>query len=680
MLAIDDNVQTVRRIGPRKAKILENNLRIHTLRDALNTYPRQYEDRTEITPIAEIFEPGKYAVRAVIGSPPCTTRVRSNMTLTQFSIYDSSGAMKVTFFNAQYFASKLQEGQEYLFYGQVQINKWGRTLASPQVESGDLSQAARIVPIYPLSAGLIQNDMRQVTDTALSAIPKPFPDPLPETLRIKYQLLDGATAISAIHRPSAMEDVAEARRRIIFEDLFLFCCGMRQIKMRRQQETGIRFSSRLQKFFSVLPFAPTNAQRRAIEEIAADCNTGRPMNRLVQGDVGSGKTVVAAALCVLAAQNGYQAAFMAPTEILAVQHAKTILPLLEKLGIKGTLLISSLPAAQKREALADIEQGKAQVVIGTHALIQKGVTFHRLGAVIADEQHRFGVSQRAALSDKGEKPHVLVMSATPIPRTFALLVYGDLDVSILDETPPGRSHVKTYAVGEDMRQRITAFMDKQIAAGGQVYVVCPLIEESDTDEHLNSVEKYAHELQEKLPHRRIALLHGRMKASEKEAVMQDFAAQKYDIMVATTVIEVGVDVPNANLMVVENAERFGLSQLHQLRGRVGRGTRQSYCVFFGADQGEPARRRLKTLCKTHDGFAIAQADLEQRGPGDFFGQRQHGLPMFRMEETMNDMSLVQAAQREAELFLREHPTLEGYPVLQKRIDQFFDINAQAAFN
>lgn len=677
MPTMDDSVQFVRRIGPKKAKLLEK-LHIRTLRDTLNVYPRQYEDRTQVIPIRKIFEPGKYALRAIVGSPPRVIHVRENMTLTQFTIFDSSDSMRMTFFNAPYITAVLREGQEYSFYGQVQINGQTRTLLSPQVEKGDISQTARIVPIYPLTAGLNQSDMQQITEAALSAIPENWADPLPEALRTKYQLLDSAAAMRAIHRPAVMEDITEARRRIIFEDLFLLCCGLQHLKTHRQQESGFRFSrDGLQKFFSVLPFTPTNAQRRAIDEIAMDCASGRPMNRLVQGDVGSGKTIVAAALCVLAVQNGWQAAFMAPTEILAMQHAKTLLPLLEKLGMTGTLLTGSLPAAQKRAALTDIEQGKAQVVIGTHTLIQKNVVFQRLGAVIADEQHRFGVAQRAALSNKGKRPHMLVMSATPIPRTLALIFYGDLDVSILDEVPPGRSPVKTYAVGQNMRQRITAFIEKQIAEGGQVYVVCPLIEESGSN--LTSAEQYARDLQKALPRRRIAILHGRMKNAEKETIMQAFAAQTYDILVATTVIEVGVDVPNANLMVVENAERFGLSQLHQLRGRVGRGTRQSYCIFFGADQGETARKRLKTLCKTNDGFAIARADLEQRGPGDFFGQRQHGLPVFRMAEAMNDLSLLQAAQREAEIFLQTH-SLKEYPVLQKQIEQFFDPGNRETFN
>ena len=521
--------------------------------------------------------------------------------------------------------------------------------------------------------------MARVTEAALDAVPGDWPDPLPEVLRARYNLPDATDALAAIHRPQSAQDVTEARRRMVFEELFLLCCGLQQLKERRKADAGLVFSdTSLADFFTALPFSPTGAQRRAIEEIAADCASGRPMNRLVQGDVGSGKTIVAAALCALAAKSGYQAAFMAPTEILAAQHAETLAPLLEKLGISCTLLTGSMNAAQKRAALAAIESGAAQVVIGTHALIQQSVTFHRLGAVVADEQHRFGVAQRAALSAKGQTPHVLVMSATPIPRTLALILYGDLDVSVLDEVPPGRQPVETYAVGENMRRRITAFIDKQIREGGQVYVVCPLVEEGEMN--LKSAEQHAVDLQKALPQRRVAVLHGRMKSAEKERVMQAFAAQEYDILVATTVIEVGVDVPNANLMVVEDADRFGLSQLHQLRGRVGRGTRQSYCIFFGADKGQTARERLKILCKTNDGFEVARADLSQRGPGDFFGRRQHGLPALHVADPIADLALMQSAREEAEQILQADPTLAGYPELRARVRRMFEERDDEAFN
>ncbi|HJC13162.1 MAG TPA: ATP-dependent DNA helicase RecG [Candidatus Agathobaculum intestinigallinarum] len=680
MPALDDSIQFVKGIGPKKAKLFEK-LHIRTLRDALETYPRDYEDRTRIIRIADINAEDKYAIRAVVGTEPKVNRIRKGLTLVKCTIFDESGSLNVTYFNNPYAAALLRVGQEYVFYGKVQGWGRGRTLISPQSEkvAPDADHPGRIVPVYPLTAGLTQRDMERVTDAALAAVPGDWPDPLPEILRAKYRLLDAADAIAAIHRPQTANEVGQARRRMVFEELFLLCCGLQQLKERRKADTGIVFAQNgLDAFFETLPFSPTGAQRRAIAEIAADCASGKPMNRLVQGDVGSGKTVVAAALCALAAQNGWQAAFMAPTEILAAQHAETLAPMLEKLGISCTLLTGSMTAAQKRAALAAIETGAAQVVVGTHALIQQGVTFHRLGAVVADEQHRFGVSQRAALSAKGETPHVLVMSATPIPRTLALILYGDLDVSVLDEIPPGRSPVETYAVGQNMRKRITAFIDKQVEAGGQVYVVCPLVEEGETG--LKSAEQHAKDLQSALPHRRVAVLHGRMKNADKDQIMRDFAARQYDILVATTVIEVGVDVPNANLMVVEDADRFGLSQLHQLRGRVGRGTRQSYCIFFGADKGEAARERLKILCRTGDGFEIARADLAQRGPGDFFGRRQHGLPTLHIADLAADLALMQDAREEAETILQHDPALSGYPLLYDRVQRMFAARDDEAFN
>ena len=680
MPALEDSIQFVKGIGPKKAKLFEK-LHIRTLRAALETYPRDYEDRTRITRIADIDAEDKYAIRAVVGTEPKVNRIRKGLTLVKCTIFDESGSLNVTYFNNPYAAALLRVGQEYVFYGRVQGWGRGRTLISPQSEkvAPDADHPGRIVPVYPLTAGLTQRDMERVTDAALAAVPGDWPDPLPEVLRAKYRLLDAADALAAIHRPQTADDVAQARRRMVFEELFLLCCGLQQLKERRKADQGIVFAQAgLEAFYETLPFAPTGAQRRAIAEIAADCASGRPMNRLVQGDVGSGKTVVAAALCALAAQNGWQAAFMAPTEILAAQHAEKLAPMLEKLGISCTLLTGSMTAAQKRAALAAIESGAAQVVVGTHALIQQGVTFHRLGAVVADEQHRFGVAQRAALSAKGEMPHVLVMSATPIPRTLALILYGDLDVSVLDEIPPGRSPVETYAVGQNMRKRITAFIDKQVEAGGQVYVVCPLVEAGELN--LKSAEQHAKDLQAALPHRRVAVLHGRMKNADKDQVMRDFAAKKYDILVATTVIEVGVDVPNANLMVVEDADRFGLSQLHQLRGRVGRGTRQSYCIFFGADKGEAARERLKILCKTGDGFEIARADLAQRGPGDFFGRRQHGLPALHVADLAADLALMQSAREEAEAILSADPELEGYPLLRERVQRMFAERDDEAFN
>lgn len=680
MSTLADSVQCVKRIGPKKARLLEK-LHVRTLQDALEGYPRDYEDRTHITPIADIQGEGKYCIRATVSATPLARQVRPGLTVANCKVYDGTGTLNVVYFNNKYTIALLRAGEEYLFCGKIQSWARGFSLVSPATEkiADGAENPCRIVPIYPLTAGLSQLDMMSVTEAALLAVPGDYPDPLPEALRVKYHLLDSLDALEAIHRPKSLEDVAQARRRMVFEDLFLFCCGLQQIKEQRRRGTGPLFDpTELNPFFAALPFQLTTAQRRAIDEIAADCTSGRPMNRLLQGDVGSGKTIVAAALCALAVGNGYQAAFMAPTEILAAQHAETLTPLLRKVGISVTLLTGSMNASAKRAALEALHTGTAQVAVGTHALIQKDVAFQRLGAVVADEQHRFGVAQRAALAAKGQDPHMLVMSATPIPRTLALLLYGDLDVSILDELPPGRQPVATFAVGENMRSRITAFIEKQVAAGGQVYVVCPLIEEGETD--LKSAEQHAADLRQCLPRRRIAVLHGRMKNAEKEQIMRDFSARKYDILVATTVIEVGMDVPNANLMVVEDADRFGLSQLHQLRGRVGRGSRASYCIFFGADKGELARDRLRILCKTNDGFKIAQADLAQRGPGDFFGSRQHGLPALHIADMNTDLALMQAAREEAETILRQDPLLDGYPELQRRVQRMLAEQEREAFN
>ena len=683
MPSVDDSIQFVKGIGPKKAKLLEK-LHIRTLRDALETYPRDYEDRTHITPIAEIDMEDKYAVRAVVGTEPKVNRIRKGLTLVKCTIYDETGTLNVTYFNNPYAAAQLRVGQEYVFYGKVQGFGRGRTMVSPQSEklAPDADHPGRIVPVYPLTAGVGQSLLHRAIRQGLDEGADRLPDLLPAELRRQHGLCDVRYAYENIHFPADDAALAAARRRLAFEELYFLTLGLRLLRARRTTVKGKTCAAvDMTPFFGALPFSLTGAQARAVDDILRDMTAERPMNRLVQGDVGSGKTVVAAGLCALAAQNGWQAAFMAPTEILAAQHAETLAPMLDKLGISCTLLTGSMTAAQKRAALAAIETGAAQVVVGTHALIQQGVQFHRLGAVIADEQHRFGVAQRAALSAKGGSPHVLVMSATPIPRTLALIMYGDLDVSVLDEIPPGRSPVETYAVGENMRKRITAFIDKQVGLGGQAYVVCPLIEDSENAEtKLKSAEQHAKDLQKLLPHRRVAVLHGRMKNAEKDQIMRDFAAQKYDILVATTVIEVGVDVPNANLMVVEDADRFGLSQLHQLRGRVGRGTRQSYCVFFGADKGQVARERLRILCRTGDGFEVARADLAQRGPGDFFGQRQHGLPALHVADLAADLALMQNAREEAEALLSADPTLAGYPILLDRVQRMFAEQNDEAFN
>ncbi len=676
---LTNDVCFVKGIGPRKAKMLEK-MNIHTLADVLETYPRDYEDRTHITPISELIEGEKMAVRAVVATQPNVRHIRKGMDITKCTVYDDTGTLEIVYFNNKYTAAQLKRGTEYLFYGRVQIYGRQFSMLSPVHEKCEENSKGRIVPVYPLTAGISQQDFQRLSDAALSCKISENADPIPKNILEKYDLPPLNRAIYQIHRPENIHQVSKARRRIMFEELFLLCCGLNQMKQHRHHEQGLIFQNvNLDDFWKMIEFKPTNAQLRAVNDCVKDVQSSKPMNRLIQGDVGSGKTLVAAALCMLAVKNGYQAAVMAPTEILANQHEQSLSPIFAKLGIETVLLTGSMGVKAKREALEKIEQGYAKVVIGTHALIQKGVNFAKLGAVVADEQHRFGVNQRAMLREKGEHPHTLVMSATPIPRTLALIMYGDLDVSIIDELPPNRTPVETYAVGEKMRKRIIAFMEKQIEDGGQVYVVCPLIEEGESDLELKSAEEYAQKLAKVLPHRRIGVLHGRMKPSEKDSVMQMFASGKMDILVATTVIEVGVNVPNASLMVVEDANRFGLSQLHQLRGRVGRGKRKSYCIFFGADKGMVARQRLGVLTQTNDGFEVARADLAQRGPGDFFGNRQHGLPTLKNVDVIADIQAMEQARYEAETLLESDPELEHYPVLKKRIERMFNA-AGGTFN
>lgn len=671
-MELGSSVRGVRLIGPKKAAALEA-MGVRTLQDALETYPRDYEDRTRIVPIAQLCDGDKVSVCAVVGTTPAVQHVRRGMDLTKLTVFDETGTLQIVYFNNKYVAAQLREGRCYLFYGTIQGEGRQRRMISPVLEPvpEDASPRGRIVPVYPLCAGLTQRDLLRVTDEALAALGNANPpDCLPPYLLQKYALPALMEGLRLIHRPQNQEEVRTARRRLCFEELFLLSCGLARLRERRRDERGLLFKNRsLDAFWRALGFAPTGAQQRATAELTHDVGTGRPMNRLVQGDVGSGKTVVAAALCALAAQNGYQSALMAPTEILAAQHYETLSPLLAKLGAQCVLLTGSMGARDKRDALAALADGRAAVAIGTHALIQKDVQFHNLGAVVADEQHRFGVRQRALLSAKGDAPHVLVMSATPIPRTLALILYGDLDVSVLDELPPGRQPIQTYAVGEEMRTRIYKFIEKQCALGGQAYVVCPLVEDGDLG--LKSAEQHAETLRNALPNRRIGLLHGRMKPAEKDETMRAFSMGMLDVLVSTTVIEVGVNVPNATLMIVEDADRFGLSQLHQLRGRVGRGTRQSYCVFFGADKGAKARQRLELLARTADGFEIARADLAMRGPGDFFGARQHGLPPLHVADLAADMALLESAQEEAAALLKDDPELARWPILRARVSRLW---------
>lgn len=646
MARLSDSVTILKGVGPAKAKLFAN-LNIFTLRDLICHFPRGYEDRTRLVTIDKLEVDRPACFRAVVMNHPRTNHIRKGLDLTKVQVADSTARLNLTFFNSRFAAENLQYGKEYFFYGAVSGDFIGYNMTNPVFEALDSQPVStrRILPIYPLTAGLNNATILRAVRQAL-AICDPPAEIIPEPVRREYGILPAERAYGAIHEPATMEEAELAKRRLVFEEFFVFSAGLSLIRASRAEKKIPPLENvEMEDFFGALPFQLTGAQRRAIEEIRSDVTKGAPMNRMVQGDVGSGKTMVAAAAAYLAVQNHRQAALMAPTEILAEQHYQSLGRLFAPLGLRLALLTGSMKEKEKREVRAAVAEGTVDLVVGTHALITDATSFHDLGMVIADEQHRFGVAQRSRLSAKGNAPHVLVMSATPIPRSLALIMYGDLDVSILDELPPGRQGVDTFLVGESYRARINAFIRKQVVEGHQCFVVCPAVEENE-ELGLKSAESWAQTLQQTVfPDLRVMLLHGQMKGAQKEAVMSAFAAGEGDVLVATTVIEVGVDVPNATLMVIEDADRFGLSQLHQLRGRVGRGGHKSYCILTTHNRNGETVGRLKAFCATNDGFKIAEEDLKMRGPGDFFGSRQSGLPAFRVADLSFDLQTLKDAQQ-----------------------------------
>ena len=675
MAELNTDVRYIKGIGEQRAKAL-GKLGIRTLQDLVSYFPRRYEDRTQTKSIAEL-EPGETAgVAAMVAAAPTVSRVRQGLDLVKLRAVDETGALDVTFFNQTWLRTSLHVGDTYIFYGKAEGTQRRRQMTNPIVEpEGRRESTGRIVPIYPLTAGVSQLILSRSIRQGLNACGGILPDVLPDSVRQGHQLCRIGYAYENIHFPENAEALDIARRRLAFEELFLFTIGLKRLRSRREvaQVTPCRDVD-MSPFYESLPFTLTDAQRRCVTEALADMRSGSPMNRLCQGDVGSGKTMVAAACVYFMAQNGRQAALMAPTEILAQQHYAGLAPLMERLGIRCALLTGSTPARTKRSICAQLAGGEIQFAIGTHALISQGVEYQDLGLVVTDEQHRFGVAQRAALAAKGHSPHTLVMSATPIPRTLALILYGDLDVSIIDQLPPGRQPIDTFAVPGSYHQRLYAFIRKLVGEGRQAYIVCPMVAENDElPDERKAVTAYAKMLQDgPLSDLRIAAVHGKMKPKEKDAVMTAFAGGEADVLVSTTVIEVGVDVPNAAVMVIENAERFGLSQLHQLRGRVGRGKFKSYCVLVSDNQNEETRQRLKVMTKTSDGFKIAEEDLRLRGPGDFFGQRQHGLPGLKVADLGCDTKLLQEAQSAAESLLAEDPELRTCPATAERIRTLFE--------
>ena len=674
MARLGDPVTILKGVGEAKAKLFAN-LNIFTLGDLICHFPRGYEDRTKLVTISELSPDVPACFRATVMNNPRTAHIRKGLDMTKVQLADTTGRLNVTFFNNRFAAGQLEYGREYIFYGAVSGDFVGYNMTNPVFENPDSPglTTRRVLPIYPLTAGLTNAAVGKAVLQAL-AVCDPPAEILPEAVRAEYGILPAEEAYHAIHQPRDMEQAAQAKKRLIFEEFFVFSAGLSLMRASRAEKKCAPYTNfNMKPFYGSLPFSLTGAQSRAVEEILSDFRSGKPMNRLVQGDVGSGKTMVAAAAAYCAAGNGAQTALMAPTEILAEQHYASLSKLFAPLGITVDLLTGSMTVRQKREARERLASGETQVVVGTHALLTDATRFLRLGLVIADEQHRFGVAQRSKLSEKGEDPHLLVMSATPIPRTLALLMYGDLDVSILDELPPGRQTVETFLVGESYRARINAFIRKQVAEGHQCFVVCPAVEENQ-ELGVKAASAWAETLQQTVfPDLRIALLHGQMKGAEKEAAMAAFARGEADVMVATTVIEVGVDVPNATLMVIEDADRFGLSQLHQLRGRVGRGKAKSYCILTSHNGNPETLQRLKALCKTNDGFRIAEEDLKLRGPGDFFGSRQSGLPAFRVGDLSCDLATLKQAQTASAQWIDAHGT-EDTPearALRERIGELF---------
>ena len=666
-------------IGAKRAELFHK-LGVYSVGQLLNYYPRDYEDWSDITDISDVVDNTTVCIRAVVGSAFKTGYTKSGKFIARVAVYDESGGAELVFFNNRYIVDMLKYGGTYLFFGKASHTLDGVSMVSP-VFQPDKSFAA-VQPVYNLTAGLNNKFIINTMKKALQLLPETVNDPLPDELRQKYKLCDLKYAINNIHFPERIAALESARKRLVVEELLVLNLGLRSLKNRKRSvNRNLIVEDYSEQFESLLPFELTSAQKRVIGECVGDMkNPELTLNRLVQGDVGSGKTAVAASICYTTIKNGKQCAFMAPTEILAEQHYNSLKELLEPVGIKTALLTGSLKTSEKDSIRQMLESGEIDLVIGTHALITDKTLFSDLGLVVTDEQHRFGVAQRAKLLSKGNSPHLLVMSATPIPRTLGLIIFGDLDISIIDELPPGRQEIETLIIDSSKRVRALGFVRDEVKKGRQAYIVCPLIEESESD--LISAEEYAAELMlnyfSDIP---VGILHGKMKPAEKESVMRDFADDKIKILVSTTVIEVGIDVPNATIMMIENAERFGLSQLHQLRGRVGRGDEKSYCILVSDSTTQNAYERLKTMKSTRDGFKIADADFKLRGPGDFFGSRQHGLPKLSIS-SLADTRNLDLSQKIADYVIKDSNNLtdDRYRALKGEINRLFKSTGDETLN
>ena len=672
-LTPDTPVRYLKGVGPKTAERFEK-LGILTLSDLLCHYPRRYLDFSKPYSIAEAPADTECVVKAEVFAKPGGRILPGGRRMERITAGDDVSSLEITWFNNPYVTQKLELGQEYYFQGIVTGGMLRRQMVNPQVRTDAQVKSSPFEAVYPQTEGLTSSAIAKCVRQLLPHA-ELLPDPLPPEMLKKYRLLSKADAVRAIHCPATEEEAFAARRRLIYEELLVLQLGIGRMKNHGAASTGAPMKKAdASPFWESLPLSPTGAQRRAVEEILTDMSGETSMNRLLQGDVGSGKTLVAAAAIWACIRAGYQAALLAPTEILASQHAENLNRLLSPFGMRVALLTGGMKAAARRTTLAAIRDDEADLIVGTHAILSEGVEFARLGLAVVDEQHRFGVRQRGLLAEKAANPHLLVMSATPIPRTLGLLMYGDLDISILDELPPGRKPVKTRCITGKKRADLYGFLDREIDSGRQVYIVCPAIEDAGGS-GLNAVKSYYEDIAKAyLPDRRVGLMHGKLKPKEKAEVMDDFKSGRLDALVSTTVIEVGVDVPNATVMVIENAERYGLSALHQLRGRVGRGAAESWCFLVSDNASESVQKRLKFLCSTSDGFAVAQYDLETRGPGDFFGSRQHGLPTLQIADLMNDTRTLHAAQSEAVALLAEDPLLERpeHALLARQVEQMFD--------
>ena len=680
-MKLDTDIKYLKGVGERRAAMLSR-LGVSDVNALVRLYPRVYEDWSRIKSINEAQIGEICCIKGIVGSPVRKNLIRKGLTLYKTEITDGSGIMGITIFNSRFAAEKLTEGDEFLFFGRVGGNLYRKEMNSPEIEPAE--GADRIRPIYPQTHGLNSKMIEKLVRTALTECRDELVDPIPLWLREKYCLMNLPDSLWNIHFPKSHDYLEEARRRLIFEELLILQLGLEKMRSQTQKNASAIIERDFsEEYFSHLPFPPTGAQRRAVKEAMRDMMSGRQMNRLLQGDVGSGKTAVAAALVYSAAKNSMQSALMAPTEVLAEQHYKTFLKLFEGCSINVELLTGSDTAAQKRRKKEALKAGEIDLLIGTHAIIQSDVEFKSLALVITDEQHRFGVEQRNALGEKGENPHLYVMSATPIPRTLALIIYGELDISILDELPPGRQKIETYAVTSELRQRAYNYVKKHLDAGRQGYIICPLVDEGESDTELASAVKYADELQHgDFRGYTVGLMHGKMKSVDKKKVMESFSNGETQLLVSTTVIEVGVDVPNAVIMVIENAERFGLSQLHQLRGRIGRGQYKSTCILITDAKNDTAQRRMKVMETTTDGFKIADEDLKLRGPGEFFGSRQHGLPEMKIADMLEDRSTLEETQRAAKEIVARDPELSSpeSTALKNEIQRLFDAVGSAGMN